>query len=237
MCRKTAMARLLVLLTLTGSATLLSNERRAHAADCVPGAQVACACPGGVQGVQICKPDQTFEPCVCPTPAAAEPPPPAATSTAAPPETAPPPETTAAPQPGPTAPPPQEFRTEKKTILALVITGAVTFGVIYLGGIAVAAAGFDEKESETAVPYAAIPLAGPWVILGSDLDTGEFGIPIAGLGILQAASVGVFIMGLTLGPEEQVPVAGAAKPQGPTLTLGLSTVGHSGTGLVGSGTF
>ncbi|MCC6215662.1 MAG: hypothetical protein IT376_12430 [Polyangiaceae bacterium] len=35
---------------------------------CVPGAQVACACPGGAQGAQACKPDGSgYEPCDCPS--------------------------------------------------------------------------------------------------------------------------------------------------------------------------
>ena len=34
---------------------------------CVPGVQIACACPGGVEGAQACKPDGSgYDPCMCP---------------------------------------------------------------------------------------------------------------------------------------------------------------------------
>lgn len=49
------------------------------ASGCVPGASVACACPGGTQGVQTCLREGTFGPCACePAPAAAIVPPSAA---------------------------------------------------------------------------------------------------------------------------------------------------------------
>jgi hypothetical protein len=32
---------------------------------CIPGQQIACACLGGSQGVQVCLPDKTFGPCDC----------------------------------------------------------------------------------------------------------------------------------------------------------------------------
>ncbi|MFO0624139.1 MAG: FG-GAP-like repeat-containing protein [Polyangiales bacterium] len=35
-------------------------------ASCVPGQTIACACPGGVSGVQRCLPDRTFDVCACP---------------------------------------------------------------------------------------------------------------------------------------------------------------------------
>jgi hypothetical protein len=34
-------------------------------AECVPGASVACACPSGAQGAQVCQADRTFGPCAC----------------------------------------------------------------------------------------------------------------------------------------------------------------------------
>ena len=49
----------------------------AHAASCVPGAQIACACIGGRQGIQVCSADGArFEPCLCEAPPLPPPPPP-----------------------------------------------------------------------------------------------------------------------------------------------------------------
>lgn len=33
---------------------------------CVPGASPSCACPSGGLGAQVCQPDGTFGPCICP---------------------------------------------------------------------------------------------------------------------------------------------------------------------------
>ncbi len=44
--------------------------------ECVPGQQVACACPGGAQGVQSCDVDGArYLPCICAPPAPTAPPP------------------------------------------------------------------------------------------------------------------------------------------------------------------
>jgi hypothetical protein len=78
MTRRTAVAAA----TLLGAGLLGS---RALAADCIPGAQVACACLGGASGVQVCAEDgKSLGPCEC-----------------APPEPAPEPEPAPGPAPGP----------------------------------------------------------------------------------------------------------------------------------------
>lgn len=40
---------------------------------CIPGAQVECACPGGLRGVQVCEEGTHFAPCQCAQPAAPPP--------------------------------------------------------------------------------------------------------------------------------------------------------------------
>jgi hypothetical protein len=50
-------------------AGVLGFSSRASAGDCVPGSQVACACPGGSAGVQVCSSDGTqLGPCQCAAP-------------------------------------------------------------------------------------------------------------------------------------------------------------------------
>jgi len=58
----------------------------AHAANCVPGTQIACACLGGRQGIQVCSASGSrFEPCVCEASPLVPPPPPSLPTYAAPP--------------------------------------------------------------------------------------------------------------------------------------------------------
>src|SRR5690606_8825488 len=38
---------------------------------CVPGRQVSCACPGGLEGVQTCNDDEMFDDCECDFPVGA----------------------------------------------------------------------------------------------------------------------------------------------------------------------
>ena len=65
-----------VAIALVAALTLVASCR---SKDCVPGQQVACACPGGTQGVQACDVDGSrYLPCICTTPQSV------ATTTAAP---------------------------------------------------------------------------------------------------------------------------------------------------------
>jgi len=51
----------------------VERHRRVVAAACVPGAQVACACRGGADGVQVCEDDGArFRPCECDADGASE---------------------------------------------------------------------------------------------------------------------------------------------------------------------
>lgn len=52
--------------TLGGTTTFDPSDSSGGGGACVPGAQVECPCPGGVQGVQVCREDGSgFETCQC----------------------------------------------------------------------------------------------------------------------------------------------------------------------------
>lgn len=74
-------------------------------AQCVPGASVDCACPGGSRGAQVCQRDGTFGPCACAAPAPPPPPAPVAPTPAPP---AAPPQQAAPAAVAPTPPPSAE---------------------------------------------------------------------------------------------------------------------------------
>lgn len=62
--RKSLLLGLLFIIAATSSISCKSKE-------CVPGQQIACACPGGNQGVQACDTEGTkYLPCICTTPQA-----------------------------------------------------------------------------------------------------------------------------------------------------------------------
>ena len=75
------MRRLVATVALTLFGTLMMGTgplaHDAHAADCVPGAQIQCACPGGGSGVQVCAEDGkrlgACGNCAAPAPEAAPP--------------------------------------------------------------------------------------------------------------------------------------------------------------------
>jgi hypothetical protein len=124
---------------------------RAIAADCIPGAQVACACLGGESGVQVCAADgKSLGPCECAEP---EPEPPAPAPAPAPvlaPAPAPAPAPALAPAPAPLGVVAPRAATEPgveperigRTSVDAVIGGAFVLGLssspefnIYGGGV------------------------------------------------------------------------------------------------------
>ncbi|MGO8999278.1 MAG: hypothetical protein ACLQVI_38625 [Polyangiaceae bacterium] len=173
---------------------LLLTSARAHAGACVPGAQVACACPGGTSSVQVCTPDGAgLGPCDCSkaappaaapiAPAAQQPSSataaPAATSGEAPPPTAPAPTGTATPAAaGNYAPAPwtRPHAHEARRGHGLIVAGLVTLGVGYIlavigGGVAAAVDGYQNSNTGTScVPnngWMFVPIVGPAITTGS----------------------------------------------------------------------
>ncbi len=212
--------RSLLLIALVACAVFVVGEQTADAQGCIPGAQVACACPNGTQGVQACTTQGTFEPCRC--------------AAVAPLPAGPPPPQGYGPPPGQRPPP--RYRTERTPILGLVIAGAVTFGVVWLATVGVTAGVSSDADRGEATGYAAIPMVGPWVMLGSDLDTDDYSAALVTSGILQAAGVAMFVLGVTIRTKRKVPVYGKVAP-GAELTVGPTKVGNTGVGIGALGTF
>lgn len=85
-----------------------------------------------------------------------------------------------------------------RPIWGLVIAGAISFGVAWLATpIVGAAVGSDGYE----IGYLAIPVAGPWVCLGDCYDPDDYMAALVISGLLQAAGVTMFILGLVLRRE------------------------------------
>ncbi|MBW2458797.1 MAG: hypothetical protein JRI68_30135 [Deltaproteobacteria bacterium] len=141
----------------------------------------------------------------------------------------------AAPPPGygHGSPPPGQptaTRTETHGILGLVIAGPILFGVAWLSTIAVVAAVSSEADRGEAIGYAAIPIFGPWVMMGSDLKTEAYTGALVASGVAQTAGVTMFVLGMAIRTEEVVPVYGDRD--------GLSlAIAPSPNGVMAVGTF
>jgi hypothetical protein len=121
----------------------------------------------------------------------------------------------------------------------LVIGGAVTFGTVYLltalsaAVVQSAADGIGEDADEATPLY--IPVAGPFIAMGT-LDAEGGGIfALALLGVAQAAGMGMFITGLAAQKTELVrnDIGALDKPQ-VRLAPVASKRGEPGLSLVGS---
>jgi hypothetical protein len=180
-------------------------------------------------------------------PAAAVPPaaataPPAGTVAPAPPATspAPGPAPTAAPIPSAFPVPPQigGGETHSEGILGLIIAGPIALGVAWLTTIAVTGAVAADKDRSEATGYAAIPLVGPWVMMGSHLDTSDYRAPLVISGIVQTSGLIMLVLGLAIRHDVSDSVyAFSDAPDSPTLALSPALLGRAGAGLVGVGTF
>jgi hypothetical protein len=134
------------------------------------------------------------------------------------------------PQYAPTYAPQQQRRLQyvdqQESIKALWIPGIIAFGVGYLGSI-VAANSLSWNTDYILSMW--IPLAGPWVSLGMRPNDAEIGGAVVG-GLLQAAGLTMFILGLAL--TETVRVAVYAIGDGeraPELSLDLTPQLGGGT--------
>jgi hypothetical protein len=87
---------------------------------------------------------------------------------------------------------------------ALYITGPIVLGSMWLTTIAVTAAVSAPSDVGRATGYAAIPVFGPWVMLGSSLNTSSYTGPLVISGVLQAAGLGITIAGFTARREVKV---------------------------------
>lgn len=169
-------------------------------------------CPGDL----ICASGTCSQPNAATAPPAAAPPAPALPSHA--------PASHAHPGPGPApfapggayGPRQDAVRTETETkgITGLIIAGPIVFGVAYATGIAVTA---GLEADDDLIAYSAIPVAGPWVML-ADSRTEDYSGALAANGLLQAGGLAMFIVGVSVRREYQVPVY-------------ASDDGHVGVGL------
>jgi hypothetical protein len=96
-------------------------------------------------------------------------------------------------------PVPAGYHVKTRARLGLVIGGAVTFGVLYLTSAFVGVVGgsVDEWRNDKdrySVMY--IPLAGPWIAIGTIKPIASAGFGLGLLGVGQAAGVAMFIGGL-----------------------------------------
>jgi hypothetical protein len=190
---------------------------------CRDGACVAAACKKDTD----CAGDNVCEAGVC-----------TGVSTAAP--TAPVVEVPAAPIPAPataSTQQPVQYRTEKKGIKALIIAGPIVFAVAWITTIIVTSAVSTDEDKGTATSYAAIPLVGPWVMMGSDsLDTSDYTGALVVSGVVQTAGIIMTILGIAIRRERQVPVY-ASRKFGLEVALNPFVVPERGGGLMAVGTF
>src|SRR5690606_21523242 len=84
----------------------------------------------------------------------------------------------------------------------LIIAGPIAFGFAYLTGISVTAALDADADL---IGFAAVPVFGPWIML-ADERTVDYSGALAVNGLVQAAGVTMFIVGLTVKREHVVPI-------------------------------
>jgi hypothetical protein len=131
----------------------------------------------------------------------------------------------AAPAP---APPPELYRSERRLVPELYVSGPVLLGSIWLTTLAVTAGVAPQANAGKATAYAAIPVFGPWVMLGSSVNNSPYTPALVVSGIGQAAGLAVTIAGLTVRREVIVPVVGTAS--GVRFTLVPSIGGAAAVG-------
>lgn len=98
----------------------------------------------------------------------------------------------------PMSPPSDGDGTTTKGIPALYIVGPVVLGVAWITTIAVTSAVSADKDKSTAIPLSAIPVAGPWAMLGSDLDTKDYTVPLVISGVLQGSGLLCTVLGVSI---------------------------------------
>ena len=88
-----------------------------------------------------------------------------------------------------------QARTYQQSIVWMIVTGSVTWGLAYVLTIAVTAAvGAQGYE----IGINAIPLAGPWVCLGACDRPDDYAAALVGSGLLQITGLTLLILGAAL---------------------------------------
>jgi hypothetical protein len=90
------------------------------------------------------------------------------------------------------------FHTEPRAVPELYITGPLLLGVTYGLTVATTAATAAPPDQRRATSYAAIPVVGPWVMLGSNLPVLSYSAALVVSGIAQAGGLAVTIAGLVV---------------------------------------
>lgn len=98
---------------------------------------------------------------------------------------------------------PPGYHRETSIRKGLVIGGAVTFGAMYLFSALTAAAVSDTSESDDFAPLF-IPVAGPFVTIGTSNAPAAGAVILAIDGIAQAGGLAMLIIGLTVQSDELV---------------------------------
>jgi hypothetical protein len=83
----------------------------------------------------------------------------------------------------------------REPIVGLLIAGPVVWGVTWLATIA-ATVPLSDTDGE-AIGYSAVPLAGPWIMIGA-LDTAPYTPALAVSGLLQAGGLTMTILGAAI---------------------------------------
>jgi hypothetical protein len=108
-------------------------------------------------------------------------------------------------------PPADDVRVERRLMPELYVTGPILFGFTYGATVAITAGVAQKPDVGRATAYAAIPIVGPWVLLGSNLPTMSYTAALVASGIGQAAGLGVTIAGLLVRRDVKVPTIATDK--------------------------
>lgn len=124
------------------------------------------------------------------------------------------------------------YRVMLQRITGLWLSGLITLPIAYVTTIGVVAGVSGDRDRGEAVGYASIPLFGPLVMLGSDLDTDDYTAPLVMSAILQIVGAALLVTGLVYKHEVRLPtIALGETDESPRLSILPSPVGRSGFGL------
>jgi hypothetical protein len=103
------------------------------------------------------------------------------------------------------------YTTERRLMPELYLGGPVLFAATYAATVAVTADVAVKPDAGRATAYAAIPLVGPWVLLGSNLPVASYSAGLVVSGIAQAGGLAVTIVGLTVRRDVRIPLIATEK--------------------------
>lgn len=205
------------------------GDRQCDTGRCVTPRPAASTCTSDIE----CDGDLICEAGLCTAPAAA---PAAAVPSSEPVSPAPAPTTVEAPPVYPAtvgAPGPDRGTTTTEPITELIIAGAVTLGSVWALSLSTTGVLNALEESDTTgrdVGLMALPVLGPWVMLGvtaDDVDYDDYRLAFAMSGLLQAGGLTMLILGVTL--EREVTTDAATlrlTPSAPGSDAGLQLTGR-----------